>query len=138
MTHLPPLFWKLFSNGCYLVPFFESSLGMLGVISNGVRRPALPVAFVASRSVLEFFGRCVLAGGGCYWNSRGDASSGEPRRKWVSPACNQYFWAIFLPILAQRSSEVAFAFAKQRGYRPDAGQLGSLGRQVRSFQVRSS
>ena len=84
----PPLFWKLFSNGCYLVPFLESSLGMLGVIANSVRRLAPPVAVVASRSVLGFFGRCVLPRGGCYWNSRGDASSGEPRRKWFSPACN--------------------------------------------------
>jgi hypothetical protein len=69
MTCLLSLFWKLFSNGRYLVPFFAFSVDIGGVVSTGACGLGPSVGF-GSRSVLGIFGGCVFACLGCHRDSR--------------------------------------------------------------------
>src|SRR2546425_3687096 len=94
MTFLLSVFRKLFSNRCYLVPFFDPSLRILVLISTGVRRPGLSVG-LASRSVLGFFSGCVHTCVVCDGNSRGADTGRKPRGKRLSSQRDQCRGAIF-------------------------------------------
>src|SRR5713226_8459870 len=110
MTFLLSVFRKLFSNRCYLVPFFDSSLRILVLISTGVRRPG-PFVVLASRSVLgQLFSGCVHARIGCDGNSRRADTGGEPRGKRLSSQRDQCCGALFPAILTLRSGVDPQAF----------------------------
>src|SRR5712692_9748806 len=94
MTFLLSVFGKLFSNRCYLVPFFGLSLMILVLISTGVRRPGHSVD-PASRSVLGIFSGCVHACVVCDGNSRGTDIGRKPLGKRLSSQRDQCCGAIF-------------------------------------------
>src|SRR5438128_7778911 len=112
MTYLLPVSWKLYSNRCYLVPFFDPSLRILVLISTGVRRPGLSVG-LAFRSVLGIFCGCILARIGCDGNSRRADTGGEPRGKRLSSQRDQCCGALFPAILTLRSGVDPQAFRRQ-------------------------
>src|SRR5712691_10901665 len=99
MTFLLSVFGKLFSNRCYLVPFFDPSSRIRVLISTGVRSVGL-----ASRSVLgQLFSGCVHACVVCDGNSRGTDTGREPRGKRLSAERDQCCGALFPAILTLRS-----------------------------------
>jgi hypothetical protein len=100
MTWLLSLFWKLFSNGHYLVPFFAFFLRIQGAISSGACGLDPSVRF-ASRSVLGVFCGRLFACVGRHWNSRGASIGDKPCRKRLSAARDQHVGAVVFSVVTE-------------------------------------
>src|SRR5215475_9613947 len=100
MVGFPPVFGKLFSKRCYLVPFFNLSSRSPVIISTGVCSFSPPVV-AASRLVLGFFLGCFHARVGGNRDSRRADTGREPRGKRLSSRRDQRRGALFSAFFAQ-------------------------------------
>src|SRR5215510_9305907 len=100
MVGFPPVFGKLSSKRCYLVPFFNLSSRSPVLISTGVCSFSPPVV-AASRLVLGFFLGCFHARVGGNRDSRRADTGRESCGKRFSSLRDQYRVTIFSPFFAR-------------------------------------